>query len=81
MFREEFPWVYDLGTEAYRASLAGNKSDKAREAQQRFKMACRALLRGPFIDMANDKEAHMQMRELMRFAERIDFIEAEEAGD
>ncbi len=31
--------------------------------------------------MANDKEAHMQMRELMRFAERIDFIEAEEAGD
>jgi hypothetical protein len=79
VFREDLPWIYELGVEAYRASLAG-KSEKGREAQHRFAMACRMLRRGPFMDMAEDKETHMQMRELMHFLEREEyFIEPDQA--
>ena len=81
VFRDDLPWIYELGVEAYRASLAG-KSEKSREAQHRFAMACRALRRGPFMEMTGDKETHMQMRELMHLLEREDyFIEPDRASN
>lgn len=69
MLREDFPWIYELGVDAYRISLAG-KSERAREAQQRFLAACRALRMGPFMEMSGDKETHMYFRELMHLVER-----------
>lgn len=81
MVRDDLPWVYELGVEAYRASLAG-KPEKAREAQHRFARACRALQRGPFMEMIGDKETHMQMRDLMHLLEHEGMlIEANESGD
>jgi hypothetical protein len=80
MLRDDFPWIYELGVEAYRASLAG-KSEKSREAQQRFVLGCRALRRGPFIEMemGGDKESYMHMRELMHLVSREEmFIDPDE---
>jgi hypothetical protein len=73
MFRDDVPWIYELGVEAYRASLTG-RPEKAREAQRRFAMACRAVRRGPFMDMFGDKDVHMLMHDLMHFLEREDFF-------
>jgi hypothetical protein len=73
MFRDDMPWIYELGVEAYRASLTG-RTEKAREAQRRFAMACRAMRRGPFMDLFGDKESHMMMHDLMHLLEREDFF-------
>jgi hypothetical protein len=81
MLREDFPWIYELGVDAYRISLAG-KSEKAREAQQRFAKACRALRRGPFMEMLGDNESHMYGLELMHLLEhRLMAIEPDEVSD
>jgi TIR domain-containing protein len=78
MVREDFPWIYELGMEAYRAA-SGGRTEKAKEAQRRFAMACRALRHGPFMEMVGDKESHMQMRELMHFLEREEmFVDPDE---
>jgi hypothetical protein len=73
MVREDFPWIYELGMEAYRAA-SGGKSEKAKEARHRFAMACRALRRGPFLEMSGDKESHMLMHELMHILEREEML-------
>jgi hypothetical protein len=81
MLREDFPWIYELGVDAYRISLAG-KSEKAMEAQRRFATACRVLRRGPFMEMSGDKETHMHMRELMHLLEHQTMaIEPDEVSD
>ena len=80
MLREDFPWIYELGMEAYRISLNGN-SDIAQKAQHRFADACRALRRGPFLDMLGDKESYVHLREMIHFLERDEmFTEADEAS-
>lgn len=81
MVKEDFPWLYELGAEAYRAASAG-KTEKAREAQHRFLKACHMLRRGPFLEMAEDKETHVLMRELMHVMEReISRFDTDEAPE
>jgi hypothetical protein len=82
MVREDFPWIYELGVDAYRISSTG-KSERAREAQQRFAIACRSLRRGRLMEMAGgDKESYMFMRELMHLLEsQAITIEPDEVGD
>jgi TIR domain len=47
LFREEMPWLYELGMEAYRASKDGTPSE-ARSARKKFLRAAELMRRGPF---------------------------------
>jgi hypothetical protein len=49
LFREEFPWLYELAMEAHRAAKSGNQAEAA-EAIELFRRASRLLVDGPFRD-------------------------------
>lgn len=70
ILRDDYPWIYELAAEAYRALVNGNPS-KAREAQHRFIEALHALRRGPFLEMSGDKESFMMVHELMHMFEKL----------
>jgi hypothetical protein len=73
MFKEEMPWLYELGIEAYRAADAG-KSEEAKHSLSRFKRALKVSLHGPFVmkeDFGFDqKYLEIVMHELDRFLMR-----------
>lgn len=62
--REDFPWLYEIGVEAYRSAKAGDH-DETMEALKLFQNAAEITMRGPFMDEfgMGSKEAHMMMRE------------------
>jgi hypothetical protein len=66
MFREDMPWLYELGMEAYRAAKVGLSVETDR-AMQSFRRAIEFTRRGPFpmeeFGM-HPKELHMLMHEL-----------------
>jgi hypothetical protein len=67
VLKESFPWIYELGVDAYRALSDGSLS-KQKEALQRFSTATHFLRRGPFLEEAGlDKTIYMMVRELDRF--------------
>jgi len=74
--REDFPWLYEIGIEAYRSAKTGDHSEFM-ESLRMFRKAADFTLRGPFIDEfgLNSKEANM-MRELPmiidHYIERLD---------
>jgi TIR domain len=71
MFREEAPWLYEIGLEAYRSTKAG-KREEARLALRRFQRAAEFTLRGPFPaeELGLDPRMfHIIMREIEHFAE------------
>jgi len=70
LMRDELPWLYELGVDAYRASNEGN-SAKARQARRRFLAGLRMLRRGPFIDELGDKDLYMFAREMEHLLEEI----------
>ena len=77
MLRDSFPWLYELGIDAYRASIAGDKSREA-DAVQRFFQAVRLLRRGPFLEeLGLDKSTFMLVREM----EHMLFQEADPADE
>jgi len=47
MFREDVPWLYELGVEAYRAAKNGSP-EEAMAARRQFQRAAELLRRGPF---------------------------------
>ena len=66
MVREEVPWLYELGMEAYRAARSG-LPDEADKAMRQFSKAVELLGHGPFPleEMGMDpKMLHMLMRDL-----------------
>lgn len=65
-FRDEMPWMYELGLEAYRMARDGTP-DEALAARRRFQKAAEMMRRGPFgpEELGMDpRMAHMMMREL-----------------
>jgi hypothetical protein len=62
IFRDELPWLYELGIEAYRMAQHGTPEDAA-IAKKRFGRAVEMLRRGPFLE---DKATHMMMWEIER---------------
>lgn len=70
VLRDDFPWLYELGVDAYKASVAGN-SEKARISRRRFFQAFRMLRRGPFLEEFGDKETYMFVREIEHRLERF----------
>ena len=47
MLRDDAPWLYELGLEAYRAAKSGRR-EQARAAMKRFQRAAEFTLHGPF---------------------------------
>ncbi len=65
LVREDFPWLYEIGMEAYRiAQNGGNKETK--DALRMFRDAADYTINGPFMEEYGiySKEIHRTMREL-----------------
>jgi hypothetical protein len=71
MFRDEMPWLYELGMEAYRVAKQGSR-EATRDALERFRHAFHMMARGPFLKESDiDPEMfHMLEHELERLIRR-----------
>jgi hypothetical protein len=49
IFREDIPWLYEIGVDAYRQASSGNRN-AATKAVRRFLHAIEAVRHTPFID-------------------------------
>ena len=49
MVRDDFPWLYEIGLEAYRRAKTGNV-ERAHEALRNFRDATEATMHGPFMN-------------------------------
>ena len=66
LFREDFPWLYEVLVEAYR-EVHGGDAKAAQKAIERLRRVTRFMSRGPFMEEmlgGSSKEAHMMMMEL-----------------
>jgi len=65
LVREEIPWLYELASQADRATRSGNKTE-AREAIERFRRAYHILMEGPFLEESgvDPRMLHYALREL-----------------
>ncbi len=70
--REEAPWLYEVGVEAYRTTKLGNFRASV-DALKGFHRLVEHTLHGPFMEefMMSSKETHMMMHELPRMLEHI----------
>jgi hypothetical protein len=69
-FRDDFPWLYELGMEAYRAARGG-KVRETESALIRFQRTCEITLHGPFAEEFASKESHMMLMEIPRMLDRV----------
>jgi len=83
MFREDVPWLYELGVEAYRAAKEGLPEEAARTLRQ-LRRAAQLVERGapfPIEEMGLDRKAmHMLLREIRHFPVRESGAEEETKG-
>jgi hypothetical protein len=66
LMREDFPWLYEIGLDAYRTAKRGNLENTQR-ALRAFRDATEFTVRGPFFEEMGylpGKEGHMLFREL-----------------
>jgi len=65
LVREDFPWLYEIGTEAYRAAKTGSPRE-SHELLRAFRDAAEFTMRGPFLEEMGmlGKETHIMYREL-----------------
>ena len=72
LLRDDIPWLYEIGIEAYRTAKSGT-SKAAAEALRGFQRAVERTLHGPFMEefMMSSKESRMMMHELPRILEHI----------
>jgi hypothetical protein len=65
LFRDDMPWLYELGMEAYRTAKTGDVKT-IDESFVRFQRALEFTMHGPFIrEFDFDKEYHMIFRRLL----------------
>jgi len=72
LYRDDFPWLYELGLEAYRASKGGDVK-RAKEAVRVFQRVAEFTAHGPMMEEfgVRDKESHMMLMELPHMVERL----------
>jgi hypothetical protein len=68
LFRDEMPWLYELGAEAYRAVNSGNKPS-AKRAVEQYRNAVKMASSGRMMDVFGIglKETHFMLREALEF--------------
>lgn len=79
VFRDDMPWMYELGMEAYRMAKDGT-AEEAVAARRQFQKAADLMRHGPFGPEEfglDSKMMHMMVRDLDHFLE----IEPESASD
>jgi hypothetical protein len=66
--REDFPWLYEIGIEAYRAAKAG-QIDELHDLVKRLQRAEEMIMGGPMIEEmgVDPRAAHMLTHEFIRF--------------
>ena len=75
LVRDDLPWLYELGVDAYQQTTRGTPN--AKQARQRVFSALKMLRHGPWIEMFENKESHMVFRELEHFA--MEFSDMEDS--
>lgn len=70
LFREDLPWLYEIGMEVYKAVCSGIP-EEAERALHRFRRASKFLMRGPFI---HEKMGFDPMSVDMMMMERNHFL-------
>lgn len=77
IFRDDFPWLYELGADAYRAIKSRHPDSAA--AFHRFRKAVKNLMRGPFMEEfgMDPMMLDMTLHELERVSERLGPLEDE----
>ena len=65
VFRDDFPWLYEIGVEAYRVAKSGDNRE-TKEAIRAFRDAAKFTMHGPFMKELGffSKDARMQLEEL-----------------
>jgi hypothetical protein len=62
--RDDFPWLYEFGIDAYRTMRSGSPAER-QESLKRLIEACRITFRGPWLEIfGSGREALMAYREL-----------------
>jgi len=83
VFRDEMPWMYELGIEAYRMAKEGTPEEAA-DARRQLKRAAELMRSGPFIFKEfgiNSKMMHVMMRDFDHFLEIESEAEAEDLSE
>lgn len=73
--KDDLPWIYELGVEAYREAM--HRASKTKTARRRFFSAVKMLRHGPFMEAVGDKETYMLIRELEHMTLDIDSDEVD----
>lgn len=69
--RDDFPWLYEIGLDAYRAARGLNPR-LAEQALRRFRDAAEMTLRGPWAEeLVQNRESHMMLRELSEVIDHL----------
>lgn len=77
-FKDELPWLYELGNDAYREASSGNVKAR-RKAFHRFFSAICMLRKGPFLEeFGGDKATYMLIRDLEHVLETNSLLEGPE---
>jgi hypothetical protein len=65
LVRDDFPWLYEIGLEAYRGAKSTNL-ERAHDALRRFRDSADATLHGPWMEEMGigGKEAYMAVRDI-----------------
>jgi len=68
MLKDDAPWLYELGIEAYRTARRG-RTPEAQHAIRRFRKVLDFSMRGPFAEELgfHPKKVHMMLREMEEF--------------
>jgi hypothetical protein len=77
LFRDELPWLYEIGVEVYRQSLGGDRQ-AVRRSYRNFVNAAEFAAMGPFgREFSRSKRARMLLEELPMMLRRFDVLERE----
>jgi hypothetical protein len=68
-FKDDFPWLYEIGMDTYRAIKTGDPVEIER-AIMGFRRTMEFMMHGPLDAFIDSKETYMMVRELPRILER-----------
>lgn len=72
-FRDDLPWLYEMGVEVYRQSLCG-ESDAVARAYRNFAEAARVAAMGPFARELRSERMLMLLHELPMLLRQFEFM-------
>lgn len=80
VFRDEMPWIYELGMEAYRMARDGTAED-ATTALRRFQRMADVMRHGPFGPDEIESESRMMMHMMVRELDHLLEVEPDASAD